>query len=418
MQKDQMPPTGRRRTTALMIAAQLSRPTSWESVKRGYALSAFRRAARVLGIPLSVVALVEFLGSLSLETDWLERPIVWPSNDTLENALNLGRTQIKTLIRVALELGLIEMRDSPNGQRYGYRKAGRIVEAYGFDLSPLAARYAEFEAIVAADKERRQEMKRLKGQIGSMRNRILSLTDAGQEQDLPGDWTGFAVAARQLAAGRSEQTSPELLASTLGKLVELQEVVPVLLAPRITVETGPMEPADRPHHTTTKPSYFAKATVVSGGATPQVIEGNESGPKTLPIERKTEVRVKKGTREEARSSALRGFIVTPDFILRIAPAFRSWVHGLSPSWSELGEASWMIRSDLGISQHAWGQACVILGRMEAVTVLATIAARSSAGQVRSPGGLLRRMVELHQQGELRLDRTLFGLADATSSQSH
>ncbi len=32
-------------------------------------------------------------------------------------------------------------------------------------------------------------------------------------------------------------------------------------------------------------------------------------------------------------------------------------------------------------------------------------------KVRSPGRLLRRMVELHQQGALRLDRTLFGLAE-------
>ena len=31
--------------------------------------------------------------------------------------------------------------------------------------------------------------------------------------------------------------------------------------------------------------------------------------------------------------------------------------------------------------------------------------------MRSPDGLLRRMVELHHTGELRLDQTLFGLAD-------
>jgi len=43
--------------------------------------------------------------------------------------------------------------------------------------------------------------------------------------------------------------------------------------------------------------------------------------------------------------------------------------------------------------------------------LAAICARHDAGRVRSPGGLLRKMVELHQTGGLRLDRTLFGLAD-------
>jgi replication initiation protein RepC len=48
---------------------------------------------------------------------------------------------------------------------------------------------------------------------------------------------------------------------------------------------------------------------------------------------------------------------------------------------------------------------------EAITALAAISARHAAGKVQSPGGLLRKMVELHQAGGLRLDRTLFGLAD-------
>ena len=53
----------------------------------------------------------------------------------------------------------------------------------------------------------------------------------------------------------------------------------------------------------------------------------------------------------------------------------------------------------------------MLGQEEAITALAAICAHHAAGKVRSPGGLLRRMVELHQESKLRLDRTLFGLAD-------
>lgn len=72
----------------------------------------------------------------------------------------------------------------------------------------------------------------------------------------------------------------------------------------------------------------------------------------------------------------------------------------------------MVRLHLGISQHAWGQACIVLGRMEATSAIAAISAKHGAGLVRSPGGLLRHMVQAHLEGELRLDRTLFGLADA------
>jgi len=52
------------------------------------------------------------------------------------------------------------------------------------------------------------------------------------------------------------------------------------------------------------------------------------------------------------------------------------------------------------------------------TALAAICAGHAAGKVKSPGGLLRKMVELHQKGTLRLDRTLFGLAEKVGYGRH
>ena len=103
--------------------------------------------------------------------------------------------------------------------------------------------------------------------------------------------------------------------------------------------------------------------------------------------------------------------MTPEFILLIAPVFRDWVSSARAGWNDLDQAAGHVRSVLGISPHAWGQACIALGLKEAITVLAVICAHHTAGKVQSPGGLLRKMVELHQAGGLRLDRTLFGLAD-------
>jgi replication initiation protein RepC len=53
----------------------------------------------------------------------------------------------------------------------------------------------------------------------------------------------------------------------------------------------------------------------------------------------------------------------------------------------------------------------VLGRYEAATAIAAISAKNDMGLVRSPGGLLRHMVDAHLTGNLRLDRTLFGLVD-------
>jgi replication initiation protein RepC len=406
MKTETAPPTGRRKITPAMIAARAARPTTWQPIKRGEALSALKRAAPALGIPRQVVTLLDYLVGRTRDVDWTEggRPVAWPSNVTLQDVLDVGRTQVKTLIRVALEHGLLEMDESPNGQRYGYREEGQIAEAYGFDLTPLAARAAELEQIARAHQERRREGARMRARITSVRNKVLMIAEAG-------GWPALSAEAHTLAGLRGDIRDPGQLAPVLSRLEALSLMAEErLTACALPVETDPMGTADRPPITPTNHLKIAEANTVTAGLKPVAHEESRSrdcgsNPNKSLQEPKT-----KGMRE-GTVSALRGFVVTPEFILQIAPQFRDWVRSGRPKWGELEEAATFVRSDLGISLHAWGQACVVLGRMEAVSVLAAIAARQAVGKVRSAGGLLRRMVDLHMAGELRLDRTLFGLAD-------
>ena len=87
--------------------------------------------------------------------------------------------------------------------------------------------------------------------------------------------------------------------------------------------------------------------------------------------------------------------MTPSVALQIAPSFRGLVPTARPSWAQISDVAWLVRGSLGISQSAYGQACQVLGRYEAATAIAAISAKHDAGQVRSPGGLLRYMVEAH-----------------------
>ncbi len=61
------PLTGRRKTTAPMLAAQAARPASWEPVRRGAALSACKRAAPALGLPRRVLDLLDYLVGRTVE---------------------------------------------------------------------------------------------------------------------------------------------------------------------------------------------------------------------------------------------------------------------------------------------------------------------------------------------------------------
>ena len=418
------PPTGRRRITPPQLRAEAAGAVPFPPTTPGRVLAAFKRAEPALGAPAQVVKLIDYLVGRTQAQDWAGTglgPIAWPSDAELEDRLNVGPSQRKAIVRAALDAGYLRLRRSPNGKRYGHRdKQGRITDAYGFDLSPLAEGMAGFERLSAEWEARRDEGRRLRREIASSRNAVLGLVDLALAQGLGGeDWPAVAAQADALWRQRGQHRDPLALVPVAARLralhVRVAEQVAAALAAVEAVQTAPTGPEYRPHLTTTNQLPIAEANTTSlesagpDRPTAQEEQGTRDGPSRWTAA--TQARDRSACETSAQPSALRGFVVTPGFLLAIAPAFRDWVGSARAGWDELEQAAAHVRSALGISPHAWGQACVALGRREAVVALAAICARHAAGKVRSPGGLLRRMVELHEQGSLRLDRTLFGLAD-------
>ncbi len=421
-------PTGRRKITPPQLRAEAARGVPFFPSSPGRALAGFKRAAPALGVPRRVVDLVDCLMSYSQPQDWAGGPglgpIVWPSDAELENRLCVGSSQRKVIVRAALDAGFIRLRRSPTGKRWGYRDIGgrgaRIVDAYGFDLAPLAERTPEFERVTAEWEARREEGRRLRREITSSRNHVLSLVDLATAQDLDGaGWSGVAAQADALWRERGAQRDPLPLVPIAARLralcIHVQEQVTAALTPVEAVKNAPAGAEYRPHLTTTNQLSIATAnTSPAEDAGPErPVADKKAGSDSQMSQQmvQQQVRVEATRACEAQSNALRGFVVTPGFILAVAPIFRDWTSSARAGWDELDQAAGHIRSALGISPHAWGQACIALGTREAITALAAICARHAAGHVRSPGGLLRKMVELHQKDGLRLDRTLFGLAD-------
>ena len=103
-------------------------------------------------------------------------------------ARRVSETQAKRVNQYLIELGLITMKDSPNGKRYGRRDArGRIVEAYGFDLSPLAARYQEFVQLAEEGRAEREAMGRLRRRATIARKGIVQILETARDYDLRGE---------------------------------------------------------------------------------------------------------------------------------------------------------------------------------------------------------------------------------------
>ena len=82
-----------------------------------------------------------------------DRLLVWPSNARLVATTGLSERAIRNAIRAMIELRLVIPKDSPNGKRYAIRdEAGAVIDAFGFDLTPVYARRKEWAESVAEQK--------------------------------------------------------------------------------------------------------------------------------------------------------------------------------------------------------------------------------------------------------------------------
>ena len=184
----------------------------------GQLLAAFKAAAPRLGLSPRLVHAIDWLFRFTMAQDWGRggRPIVWPSASVQQEALGLSESRVKMLNRALIEAELITMKDSPNGKRYGKRDArGNIVEAYGFDLSPIAARHAEFLRLAAEARAERIEMGRLRRRATIARNGITQILETAAECRFAGEeWLTLRRETRDLSQALRKVERPEEM--TLG----------------------------------------------------------------------------------------------------------------------------------------------------------------------------------------------------------
>ena len=149
--------SGARRINLTMLIAR-DQADGFTGLPRGTAknfrfLAGFQEAEPYLGLPAHAFKLVSWLVKQTKSYDWEEgsRPIAWPSARRQQEFLGISETRVKALNRALFEAGIFVIRDNEQGKRYGHRDpvTDRIIEAYGFDLSPLALRYEEFVRIAA-----------------------------------------------------------------------------------------------------------------------------------------------------------------------------------------------------------------------------------------------------------------------------
>jgi replication initiation protein RepC len=379
------------------------------NLSRGRILAAFKRAAPCLGIAPRLRDAVDTLMAYSQPQDWEadSRPIVWPSNSALQEQLGLCRRQVQYLIRALVDERLVVPVDSPTGRRWGRRHpvSGKIVEAYGFDLSPLAVRYTEFMAAAEHAREDREARARLRRRLTIARKAIRQISEAAFEADLAGrDWQQWAKDAAAEDVG-SDAPLQALLRAVRDLEARRLEGEAVLKAAFVSEDNAPSDALDcTPITTTNQPLAENSATCKNARK-----HESSGGHGAIPLDVATRPKEKSPEVSIAEIRELETEALTPRFVLKVSPPLRPYIVNPKPGWPDIVRAADWVRADLGISRHAWIEACETMGRTAAAAAIAVIAAKSE--EIGSAGGYLRGMTQRAREGTLHLSRSFYGLAE-------
>ena len=372
---------------------------------KGQVLAAFKRAATALSIPPRLRDAIDVLMSWSQEQDWQDdsRPIVWPSNRVLQDELGLSLRQVQYTLRDLVTANLVVPVDSPTGRRWGRRHpvTQRIIEAYGYDLSPLAVRHAEFCEVAECTRLTRQEHAQLRRRLTIARKGIQQIAQVAIEHGLAGrdwaKWAGEAVRAAQDLTMEQDASGLAFVVESLEQ--ERREGEGILNEAFLSDETARShEPLCTPITTTTEPSADKSAYRNPARQKPSSSAGRAPS---------------SDDSERGKASSLEDLKITPTVVLAVAPGLRAYVTTDRPAWADIVEAASWARGDLGINRSAWVEACQVMGRYEAAGAVAVISAKGS--EIRSPGGYLRGMTARARDGDLHLGKSFYGLLEGSGA---
>ncbi|PWE53732.1 replication initiation protein RepC [Metarhizobium album] len=360
------------------------------------------QARERLGLQDRTLAVLDALLTFYPETelDAEHGLVVFPSNAQLSvRAHGITGTTLRRHLAALVEAGLVQRRDSPNGKRYAHRNGdGAIEDAFGFALTPLVARAAEFAALAQNVAAEHLKFRRIKEALTICRRDVRKLISAALEEGAAGDWQ--AVENTYLSiVGRLPRSPTRLqLENTLDEMSLLREEVVNRLEMQLKSEnTDGNDDQNGRHIQNSKPDLiheFEPSSEKEQGERPVV----GSGPLDV-----------KPTAKPRRVDPIKSFPL--GMVLRACPQIIDYGKGGAISnWRDLMSAAVLIRSMLGVSPSAYEDACSAMGPENAAVAIACIFER--ANHIKSPGGYLRVLTRRAEDGEFSLGPMLIALLRA------
>ncbi|SEF06857.1 replication initiation protein RepC [Rhizobiales bacterium GAS188] len=382
-------PFGRRSLSLAMVASQVAAKTCppETAAHKWQVFRAICEGKAAIGISDRALAVLNALLTFHPETALTGDGdlIVFPSNAQLAlRAHGMPPTTLRRHLAALVDCGLVIRRDSPNGKRYARKgQGGAIEQAFGFDLTPLVARAAEFEQHAEAARAERRALTLVRERITLCRRDIVKMIATGIEEGVPADWQAFHTAYTAIAS-RIPRTATRLelepIADELGKLAD---EIRILLENHVKTQNMDANESRSGQH------------IQNSNPKPQIESERVLQASTVGVEPSPEP-----SRPPTRSFPL-------PMVLDACPDIIDWAkHGIS-SWRDLLTTAGNVRSALGISASAWDDARAVLGDEDAAVVVAAILQR--ADMIKSAGGYLRSLTEKARVGQFSLGPVLMAL---------
>jgi replication initiation protein RepC len=394
-------PFGRRSLTLAHVAAQMAASARQPDkvVHKWRIFRAICTARPALCVSERSLAVLNALLSFHPETTLAAEDdlIVFPSNEQLcLRTHGMPPSTLRRQLAALVDAGLIVRRDSPNGKRYARKgRGGEITLAFGFDLSPLAARAEEFERMAEEIEAEARAVRLAKERITLCRRDIAKMIATGVEEDVPtcgagqgpASWQEVHAAFRGLVEGISRNAGLDELEVAAEALSSLANDVLNLLENHL------------------------KVTIISANESHNERHKQNSNPNSQ-IELEPSLREGRAERAASnpRTSAATERTYPLGMVLSACPDIVDYAKGGIANWRDFLATAAVVRPMLGISPSAWEEARTVMGEAEAAVVVACLLQRSST--IQSAGGYLRELTRKAGEGEFSLGPILMAQINA------
>ena len=375
----QLVSTGGRRLVHAALAAKKLAVEAGRTVTRKELSAAARDAEKALELrPAQRLVLSELVACWG-EQGW-KTLIVWPSNDHLASRTGLNERSIRRILAQLTELQLIVAKDSPNGKRFAIRNlAGEIIDAYGFELTPIYARRGEWTARIAEQKVLREIRKRAFDEVTVARRATEEAINALAQHFPTADRAALEDRYSSLLSRTPGRSTAELPPGLLQDWQELRTY-----AEEVFYQTG--NGGLRVTHKETD-NKSPRETCTKGF--PKKAEP------VLPNERLAEH-------------------LSPALIVEACPTVADYGRPICDIGDLVGAGRYL-RASLGAHESAWHEAVAEIGPVGAATAVIYVLqlydddVSSGGSRIRNPGGYFRALVRMVKAGKLNLEVELLAM---------